>query len=161
MKSPIIIHAALFLASGAMLPAQAAIQPAKQDQTPSIDIFFGNRPKEFKVARFGPKSIPSPLYAFKFKNVKQVFLRDCIFEANSRRRSGREPTASCSSPAPRRSTSARSRDRSPRSEVRACLVKAATGFVSSAPRPASAAMGRTSSSVVRVRSSLPRGAGTA
>ncbi|MCB9870043.1 MAG: amidohydrolase family protein [Planctomycetes bacterium] len=31
---------------------------------PSMEIFFGQRPKEFKVAKWGPEKLPSPCYAF-------------------------------------------------------------------------------------------------
>ena len=31
---------------------------------PSMDIYFGNRPAEYKVAVWGPESVPSPAYAF-------------------------------------------------------------------------------------------------
>jgi len=79
--------AALVCAHGVALaapqaPASAAPAAARPAATPSaaaqaadplsMDIFFGNRPAteaDYKVAKWGPKSIPSPGYAFKASKV--------------------------------------------------------------------------------------------
>ena len=59
-----------------LLAAAAVAQPATADATASkkklsMDIFFGNRKteEECKVAKWGPKSIPSPAYAFRAEKI--------------------------------------------------------------------------------------------
>ena len=47
------------------IAASACLLPAQKDEPLSMEIFFGKRPKEFKVAKWGPKSLPSPWYAFR------------------------------------------------------------------------------------------------
>ncbi|MEM7204544.1 MAG: amidohydrolase family protein [Planctomycetota bacterium] len=51
---------ALATIAGSTLAAQEA---------PSIDVFFGQRPKEYKVAQWGPDSFPTPAYAFRAARV--------------------------------------------------------------------------------------------
>lgn len=55
------------LSLATMLPAQQA-EPSTQEPTYSMDFFFGNRPEreeDYTVARWGPKTLPSPALAFK------------------------------------------------------------------------------------------------
>ncbi len=54
MHNPLAI-----LVSAALIGASAAGQAP-----PSMDIHFGQRPAEYKVATWGPESVPSPAYAF-------------------------------------------------------------------------------------------------
>ena len=51
-----------------LVAAIAGAAPAQE----SIDIFFGNRPKEYKVAITGPATIASPRYAFKVAKILPV-----------------------------------------------------------------------------------------
>ena len=64
---PFVSALALCCAGAPLLHAQ---QPSPQKL--SMDIFFGNRPKEYKVAKLGPSSVPSPAYAFKSKRVLPI-----------------------------------------------------------------------------------------
>jgi len=43
-----------------------------QGDAPSIEIFYGDRPTEYKVATWGPETIPSPAYAFRAEKVLTV-----------------------------------------------------------------------------------------
>ncbi len=41
-------------------------------QKPSMDIHFGDRPREYEVSKLGPTTVPSPAYAFKARRVLPV-----------------------------------------------------------------------------------------
>lgn len=43
-----------------------------QADAPSIDIFYGDRPAEYKVAKWGPETVPSPAYAFRAAKILVV-----------------------------------------------------------------------------------------
>jgi imidazolonepropionase-like amidohydrolase len=45
---------------------------AAQEDTRSMDIYFGRQPKDYKVAIWGPESVPSPAYAFKAAKILPV-----------------------------------------------------------------------------------------
>ncbi len=52
-------------AAAAVAVLAVASAPALTAQEPSIDIHFGERPSEYKVARWGPDSFPTPPLAFR------------------------------------------------------------------------------------------------
>ncbi len=54
LGSPLVALSGLLISMS--LPAQEGM---------SMEIFYGNRPTEYKVAQWGPEQLPSPLYAFK------------------------------------------------------------------------------------------------
>lgn len=52
--------------------ATLALVSAHGQQKPSMTIWYGDRPKEYEVAKLGPTSVPSPAYAFRSKRVLPV-----------------------------------------------------------------------------------------
>ena len=54
------------------LGASAVGQDAPSQDSRSMEIYFGNRPAEYKVAKWGPESIPSPAYAFKAAKILPI-----------------------------------------------------------------------------------------
>lgn len=52
--------------------AALALAGAHAQQKPSMTIWYGDRPKDYEVAKLGPTSVPSPAYAFKSKRVLPV-----------------------------------------------------------------------------------------
>jgi imidazolonepropionase-like amidohydrolase len=56
--------------TGAAPATESAARPAAATgEDLSIDIFFGNRPSEYKVAKWGPEKLPSPGYAFRARKI--------------------------------------------------------------------------------------------
>ena len=69
MRCLVLVTSTLLLAAAAV--AQPATADASASKKLSMDIFFGNRKTEaqFKVARWGPRGIPSPAYAFRAEKI--------------------------------------------------------------------------------------------
>jgi imidazolonepropionase-like amidohydrolase len=63
-------HGAALVAAG--LAAGIAFAPRTAAQEPSIDIYFGRKPTEYKVAISGPDRVESPAYAFRFAKIIPV-----------------------------------------------------------------------------------------
>jgi imidazolonepropionase-like amidohydrolase len=57
---------------GPVILALGASAIGQDSETPSMEIYFGNRPTEYKVAKWGPESIPSPAYALKAAKILPI-----------------------------------------------------------------------------------------
>lgn len=64
-----IPSAALACAAALSLSAVLAAQEGRER---SLEVYFGNRPSELKVAQVGPEKIPSPAYAFRCAKIIPV-----------------------------------------------------------------------------------------